>query len=83
MPWLLETQLSADAASLTIGQQVAITLRQIDTAPRWQSTTWPRSRGLNDHERAWFRSSWFDPEELTLAPRRHLVFDRRHAALLA
>jgi hypothetical protein len=55
MPWLLETQLSADAASLTIGQQAG----------------------------AWFRSSWFDPEELTLAPRRHLVFDRRHAALLA
>ena len=83
MPWLLETQLSADAASQTIGQQVANPLGQIDTAPRWQSTTWPRSRGLNDHERARFRSSWSDPEEITLAPRRHLVFDRRHAALLA
>ncbi len=83
MPWLLETQLSADAASQAIGQQVANPLGQIDTAPRWQSTTWPRSRGLNVDERARFRSSWSDPEELTLAPRRHLVFDRRHAALLA
>jgi hypothetical protein len=51
VPQLLETQLSTDAASQTIGQQVANPLVQIDTAPRWQSATWPRSRGLNDHER--------------------------------
>src|SRR5258708_11722210 len=51
--------------------------------PSGQSTTWPRSRGLNDHERARFRSSWSDPEELALVRRKHLVFDRRHAALLA
>ena len=81
---MLETQLSVDAASQTNGQRVAKPLGQIDTAPRWRSMTWPRTRGLNDDERARFRSSWFDPEELTLlAPRRHLVFDRRHAALLA
>src|SRR6266851_418357 len=30
-----------------------------------------------------FRSSWSVPEEPTLAPRRNLVFDRRHAAHLA
>jgi hypothetical protein len=34
MPLLLETQLSADAASQTIGQRVA--KPQIDTAPRWR-----------------------------------------------
>jgi hypothetical protein len=33
-PLLLETQLSADAASQTIGQRVAKPLGQIDTAPR-------------------------------------------------
>jgi hypothetical protein len=48
-----------------------------------ESTTWPRSHGLNAHERARFRSSWSDPEEPTLARRRNLVFDRRHAALPA
>jgi hypothetical protein len=80
---LLETQLSADAASQTIGQQVAKPLGQIDTAPWWRSMTWPRTRGLSDDERARFRSSWFDPEELTLTPRGYLVFNRRHAALLA
>ena len=77
-PLLLETQLSADAAFQTIGQRVAKPLGQIDTAPRWRSMTWPRTRGLNDDERARF---WFDPEELTLTPRGHP--DRRHAALQA
>jgi hypothetical protein len=47
MPLLLETQLSADAAFQTIGQRVAKPLGQIDTAPRWRSVTWPRTRGLN------------------------------------
>jgi hypothetical protein len=74
---LLETQLSADAASQTIGQRVAKPLGPIDTAPRWRSMTWPRTRGLNEDERARFRSSWFDPEELTLTPRGHPVFDRK------
>src|SRR5713226_4700721 len=46
----VETQLSADAAPRTIGRQAANPLGQVDTALRWQSTTWPRSRGLNDHE---------------------------------
>jgi hypothetical protein len=34
MPWVLETQLSADAASQTIGQQVANPLSLGETAPR-------------------------------------------------